>query len=153
MCCGKGLEKYEGKVDRLDAWVWVLLVVGALWALQIAGTHVQMSHYRGVLGGITREGGKGWVGAGNAKARFGKGVILILVTDENDVVRRALRMRGMTVFARFREAPELVGMSLDELRDGEREGPYERATMLAAKRAVEQIDTIKSEKARAATMS
>ena len=137
----------------MDTWIWVLLALGVVWVLQIVGTHVQMSHYRSVLGGITREGGKGYVGAGNAKARFGKGVILILVTDENDVVRRALRMRGMTVFARFREAPELVGMSLDELRDGEREGPYERATMLAAKRAVEQIDTIKSEKARATTMN
>lgn len=137
----------------MDTWVWVLLALGVVWGLQIVGTHVQMSHYRKVLSGITREGGKGYVGAGNAKARFGKGVILLLVTDENDVVRRALRMRGMTVFARFREAPELVGMSLDELRDGEREGPYERATMLAAKRAVEQIDTIKSEKARAASMS
>ena len=133
--------------------MWVLLALGVVWVLQIVGTHVQMSHYRKVLSGITREGGKGYVGAGNAKARFGKGVIVILVTDENDVVRRALRMRGMTVFARFREAPELVGMSLDELRDGEREGPYEQATILAAKRAVEQIDTIKSEKARAATMS
>ena len=137
----------------MDTWIWVLLALGVVWVLQIVGTHVQMSHYRKVLSGITREGGKGYVGAGNAKARFGKGVILLLVTDENDVVRRALRMRGMTVFARFREAPDLVGLSLDDLRDDDREGPYERATMLAAKRAVEQIDTIKSEKARAATMS
>ena len=138
----------------LDTWIWVLLGLGALWALQMVGTHIQMSHYRSVLGGITREGGKGYVGAGNAKARFGKGVIVILVCDEDDVVRRALRMRGMTVFARFQEAPELVGMSLDELRDtDEREGPYEKATMLAARRAVEQIDRIKSEKAGATTMS
>ena len=34
------------------------MAVGALWALQMVGTHVQMSHYRSVLGGITREGGK-----------------------------------------------------------------------------------------------
>lgn len=130
----------------------VLLALGVLWALQIAGTHVQMSHYRKVLSGITREGGKGYVGAGNAKARLGKGVIAILVTDEDDVVRRALRMRGMTVFARFEEASDLVGLSLDELRD-EREGPYEKATMLAVRRAVEQIDRIKAEKAGVAAMS
>ncbi len=138
----------------MDTWVWVLLGLGVLWALQIVGTHIQMSHYRSVLGGITREGGKGYVGAGNAKARFGKGVILILVADEDGVVRRALRMRGATVFARFEEAPGLVGLSLDELRDAdEREGPYEKATMLAVRRAVEQIDRIKSEKAGVATMS
>jgi len=119
----------------------------------MVGTHVQMSHYRSVLGGITREGGKGYVGAGNAKARFGKGVILILVSDENDVVKRALRMRGMTVFARFEEAPDLVGMSLDELGEEGREGPYEKATMLAARRAAEQIHRIQSERAGVAAMS
>jgi glucitol operon activator protein len=135
-------------------WIGYLILVLALaWALQIVGTYFQVRHYREVLGRVTREGNEGYVGVGNAKARFGKGVILILVCDEDDVVRRALRMRGMTVFARFREAPELVGLSLDELRDGEREGPYEKATMLAAKRAVEQIDLIKSEKAGATTVS
>src|SRR4028119_1634930 len=146
-------EDHGGKVDQLDAWVWVLLVVGALWALQIAGTHVQVSHYRGVLGGITREGGKGYVGAGNAKARLGKGVILIMVSDEDGVVKRALRMRGMTVFARFEEAPDLVGMTLDELREEEREGPYEKATMLAARRAVEQMDRARAGRAGGAAMS
>ena len=124
-----------------------------MWLLQMVGTHVQMSHYRSVLGGITREGGKGYVGAGNAKARFGKGVILILVSDEDDIVRRALRMRGMTVFARFEEALDLIGLPLDDLREEGREGPYEKATMLAARRAVEQIDLIQSEKAKVATMS
>ncbi len=140
-------------MDQLDSWVWVLLAVVVLWGLQIAGTHVQMSHYRGVLGGITREGGKGYVGAGNARARFGKGAILILVSGEDGVVKRALRMRGMTVFARFHEAPDLVGLSLEELRDEGREGPYEKATMLAARRAVEQIDRIRSERAGVAAMN
>lgn len=132
---------------QLSTWVWVLLALGVVWVLQMVGTHVQMSHYRSVLGGITREGGKGYVGAGNAKARFGKGVVLILVCDEDGVIKRALRMRGMTVFARFGEAHDLLGMSLDDLRIEKREGPYEKATMLAARRAVEQIERIKVEKA------
>ena len=133
--------------------MWVLLVVGVLWVSQIVGTHVQMSHYRSVLGGITREGGRGYVGAGNAKARLGKGVILILVAGEDGIVKRALRMRGMTVFARFQEAPDLAGLSLDELREEGREGPYEKETMLAARRAVEQIARVQSEKAGAAAMN
>jgi len=135
-------------------WIgYLILVLALVWALQIVGTYFQMRHYREVLGGITREGGEGYVGVGNAKARFGKGVILILVAGEDDVVKRALRMRGMTIFARFQEAPELVGIGLDRLRDEEREGPYEKGTMLAARRAVEQIDRIKQEKARSAAMS
>jgi len=133
-------------------WIgYLILALALVWILQIIGTYFQMRHYREVLGGITRDSNEGYAGVGNAKARFGKGVILILVVDRNDTVIRALRMRGMTVFARFQEAPDLVGMKLDELRGGE--GPYEAATMRAARLAVEQIDRIKSEKAGATTMS
>lgn len=132
-------------------WAGLILVLALLWAVQIVGTYFQMRHYREVLGGITREESEGYVGVGNAKARLGKGVILILVSSEGGVVRRALRMRGMTVFARFKEAPNLTGHSLDGLRaaerEGDTEGPYERATMLAVRRAVEQIDRIRAEKA------
>ncbi len=136
------------------SWIaYAILILAVAWALQIVGTYFQMRHYREVLGAITREGGEGFVGVGNAKATFGKGVILMLVADENDVVKRALRMRGMTVFARFEEAPDLLGMTLDELREEGREGPYERETMLAARRAVEQIDRIQSEKAGVAAMN
>ena len=135
-------------------WIgYLILVLALVWALQIVGTYFQMRHYREVLGGITREGGDGYVGVGNAKARFGKGVILILVAGEDGVVRRAVRMRGMTIFARFQEAPEFIGMGLDELRNEEREGPFEKSTMLAARRAVEQIDRIKQEQARSTAMS
>jgi glucitol operon activator protein len=129
------------------SWIaYVILLLALAWILQIIGTYFQMRHYREVLSGITREGSEGFVGVGNAKATFGKGVILILVSDGNDVVRRALRMRGMTIFARFKEAPDLAGMSLDELRAEGREEPYDKSTMLAARRAIEQIDRIKQEK-------
>lgn len=127
----------------------LILLLACLWLLQMVGTYFQMRHYREVLSGVTRAGGRGYVGVGNAKARFGKGVILILVSGEDDVVRKALRMRGATVFARFEEAPDLLGMGLDELREKGREGPYEKATMQAARRAIEQIDRIKEEKAAA----
>ncbi len=124
----------------------LLLVVGLLWLSQIVGTYFQMEHYRKVLGGIRQAGGEGFVGVGNAKARLGKGVILILVVGENGLVKQALRMRGMTVFARFKEAPDLLGKRLDDLRNEDIEGPYEKGTMLAVKRAVEQIDRIMGEK-------
>jgi len=131
------------------SWIaYAILILAVAWALQIVGTYFQMRHYREVLGAITREGGEGFVGVGNAKATFGKGVILILVADGNDVVNRALRMRGMTIFARFKEAQDLVGMRLKELRVGDREEPYDKSTLLAARRAVEQIDRIKQEKER-----
>ena len=79
-------------------WLTYLLLFLAIgWLLQIAGTYFQMEHYRKVLGGIREEGREGYVGVGNAKARFGKGVILILVVGEDGIVREALSMRGMSL--------------------------------------------------------
>ena len=127
-------------------WSLLLLVVAILWLAQIAGTYYQVRHYRKVLSRITQEGGEGYVGVGNAKARFGKGVILILVVAEDGRVREALKMRGATVFARFREASELLGLHIDELRDKKWGERNEKGTALAARRAVEQIDRIKKEK-------
>ena len=132
------------------SWIaYVILLLAIAWILQIVGTYFQMRHYREVLGRVTREGNEGFVGVGNAKPTFGKGAILIIVADGNDVVRQALRMRGMTIFARFKDVHDLVGMSLEELRVEGREEPYDKGTMLAARRAVEQIDRIKQEKERA----
>ncbi len=124
----------------------MLLLLGCLWVLQVIGTYFQMSHYQKVLGGITAEGSEGYVGVGNAKSRFGKGVILILVVGRDAVVKRAFKMRGRTVFARFEEAKALVGLEVEELRDEGREGLEDPATMVAARRAVEQVDRIKAEK-------
>ncbi len=129
----------------------LLLLLAILWLAQIVGTYFQMEHYRKVLGQIRTGGGDGYIGVGNAKARFGKGVILILVVSKDDRITRALRMRGMTVFARFKEAPELVGLGLEELRDEEREEPYDQSTMLAVRRAIEQVDRVKEGKAETTT--
>jgi len=130
----------------LGFWAGAILIVAILWLLQAVGTWYQMRHYGKVLGGVTREGKEGFVGVGNSKARLGKGVVLILVTGTDEVVRRALRMQGRTVFARFEEAPDFVGMSLAELRREDRDGPYDAGTMRAARRAVEQIDQIRTER-------
>lgn len=123
-----------------------ILVLAVLWILQIVGTWYQMRHYGSVLRGITESSTEGYVGVGNAKASLGKGVILILVVGEDGTVTDARRMRGRTILARFEKTPDLVGMHVDELRLPEREGPYDAGTMLAARRAVEQVDRIKQER-------
>lgn len=130
----------------MSVWFVVIPILAVLWLLQSVGTYFQMRHYRKVLGGVVGEGGEGFIGVGNAKGRFGKGVILILVSDLDGDVTSALRMRGMTVFARFDEAPDLIGMNIEALKKKDLEEPYEKATMLAAMRSVEQIERIIEEK-------
>lgn len=128
----------------MGLWTTLLLVFGIVWLSQIVGTYFQMRHYQGVLAGIKRGDDGGYIGVGNAKARLGRGVILILVTGEDGMTRRALKMQGATVFARFKEAPEFVGLRAEGLCEEGEEGV--KGPALAARRAAEQIQRIRSEK-------
>jgi glucitol operon activator protein len=113
---------------------YLLLAFGVLWATQIAGTWLQTRHYRRVLGHITRTQNDGYVGVGNARSTYGKGVILILVAERDGTVREAHAMRGRTVFARFRPASDLVGLRADALTDAEEGAAALEGGMLAAAR-------------------
>ena len=101
------------------SWQWALLAIGLLWGVQIFGTALQMRHYRKVLGAVTTQWNDGFVGTGAAPARFGRGVIAILVADADLQVREAFVMQGRTVFAKFRRLPDLAGHTLAELRRGD----------------------------------
>jgi glucitol operon activator protein len=46
---------------------------------------------------------------GRAKGRLRGAVVLLVVDRRQDLVTRALAMEGASVFARFRERPELLG--------------------------------------------
>ena len=133
----------------MKLWQTALIALGAVWCLQIAGTWLQMRHYRRVMGGIARDWADGFVGAGNAKGTLGKGVILLLVTDSQLVVRRAFLMEGRSVFAKFRPFPAWDGRMLADLRaDAAAAGGKGRAQALA--QAIAQIERAHEAKAKAA---
>ena len=97
--------------------LWQIALIGlvAAWALQALGTYAQMRHYSSVMGDASGAWPDGFLGAGNARSRFGAGVILLLVVSPDRIVRRLLIMRGRSVFARFRPVPEMEGRPLDGL--------------------------------------
>ena len=99
-------------------WQYGMLILGVLWGIQVLGTMLQMRHYRSVLNEVTTRWRDGYVGTGAAHASLGRGAIAILATDRDKCVREAFVMQGRTVFAKFRRLPDLVGRSLDEVRQG-----------------------------------
>jgi glucitol operon activator protein len=123
-------------------WQYGLLAFAVLWGLQIAGTAIQMKHYRTTLAAITERWRDGFVGSGSARARFGAGAIAIVVAAPDGSVRQVLLMRGRTVFAKFRKLPELEGVPLDRLRDGTALSADGTRAAGAIRAAVEQIDRI-----------
>ena len=84
------------------SWKTGLLLFAICWALQIAGTMLQMRHYRRGLGALEARWTDGYIGSGSARARFGRGAIMILVVSPAGIVRDALLMQGLTVWAKFK---------------------------------------------------
>ena len=93
-------------------WKTGLLLFAICWALQIAGTALQMRHYRRVLGALEARWTDGYIGSGSARARFGRGAIMILVVSPAGIVRDALLMQGRTVWAKFKPMPGLIGLDI-----------------------------------------
>ena len=122
-------------------WQWAILALAVVWGLQSFGTWLQMRHYTDVMKGISNRYSQGYVGAGNAKGRLGKGVIVLLVVDEAMKIERFLQMSGRSVFAKFVRMPHYEGHHLQEL-SGESQllKEAEPGVALAVARAIEQID-------------
>ncbi|WP_173931888.1 transcriptional regulator GutM [Chelativorans sp. Marseille-P2723] len=128
-------------------WQWAILALAVVWGLQSFGTWLQMRHYTDVMKGISNRYKQGYVGAGNAKGRLGKGVIVLVVVDEALRIERFLQMSGRSVLAKFVRMPHYEGQSLDDLR-GESQilKEAEPGVALAVARAVEQIDKARGQK-------
>lgn len=133
-------------------WQIALIALAVVWVLQAVGTWVQMRHYRQVMGGVAERWSDGFVGAGNARGSWGKGVIAVLVVDGADVVRQLLVMEGRSVLAKFRPMPQFDGRSLDALRAPETLAALGKAHAQAIGRAIEQIDRARGRAAETAAL-
>jgi glucitol operon activator protein len=134
-------------------WEHGLLLFGLCWALQIAGTALQMRHYRKVLGGLTTRWGDGFIGSGSARARFGRGALTILVVAPSGIVREALVMQGRTVWAKFKPMPALAGIDIEAVRNGAAFTPRDARLAEAFRHSVEQIDRIAEGRMQSAAVS
>ena len=127
----------------VQLWQIALIVLVVAWGLQALGTFAQMRHYRDMMGTIQRQWSDGYLGAGNARGAFGKGVILLLVIGPDLRVRRLMLMEGRSVLATFKALAEFEGRTLDELRSGTAFGHNQKGHEAALAQAIAQIDNAK----------
>ena len=125
-------------------WRTLLIAFGVLWAVQVAGTALQMRHYRRFIGVLVTRWSDGSIGSGNARARFGRGVIAVLVVSPAGLVRQAFAMQGLTIWAKFKPLPALEGSELAAIRSGRAFSDTERRLAEAFRRAADQIDATAS---------
>lgn len=59
----------------------------------------------------------GKVAIGRSSPKIGRGSIVLLGLNDNGVIREALKMHGLSTFARFKPMPEVEGMHIEALLD------------------------------------
>ena len=114
--------------------IFVLLVV--MWILQFGLTYLQMRKYTARLK-IIRQDGLTAVGLSGSKYKgrtYG-----VLTVDKNNKIIHAEKMSGWTNFSNLRPVPDLVGMTLEQILDEEKELPISKKLHLAFRNAANDL--------------
>ena len=101
-----------------------------LWFLQLYGTAKQGQHFMRQVSRL-RALGETAIGA-SSMDRLKRRTYVCLASDETDRVTGAITLDGVTVFARARDVPELVGLELETLARSEAEDRLTRGAAMAA---------------------
>ena len=83
-----------------------------LMCLQVFGTHMQVKRYKAA---VRRLHALGAVGIGSQRKTFGAGEVVLLAAKADGVILAAERMRGMTIWAKFKPVPEMVGDTIQNI--------------------------------------
>lgn len=87
----------------------ILAIIFGLWILQGILSVFQVKNYRKA---VRRLSSKGRLLTARQKGKLGEGIIMIFAIDTNGLVLEAEQMRGITVFAKFRPIPGVIGKSI-----------------------------------------
>ncbi|MFZ4450374.1 transcriptional regulator GutM [Salibacterium aidingense] len=94
-------------------WGTFFILFAAIWGLQFVLTHLQVKHYHAKIKELNRKQA-GYLGTGYFKKKFGNGAVMLVVCNEDREITEAKVMKGLTVFARFRDVKQLTGLTLEE---------------------------------------
>ena len=92
----------------------LLFIALLLYILQGILTYFQMKNYRNTVSVLRM---KGILGIGTKKKKLGVGSIVILVSDESGKILEGQLMRGISVWARFKQLKNINGTKIKELKE------------------------------------
>ena len=84
-----------------------------LMIIQAVGTHLQVKKYRKAVSKLHKLGN---LGVGAKRGRLGGGNIVIIACKGDGIITGAEEMKGMTIFAGFKEMPEFIGRTIYDLK-------------------------------------
>ncbi len=84
-----------------------------LMVIQAIGTHLQVRKYRKSVSRLHKLGN---IGVGAKRGKLGGGNIVIISCKGDGTITGAEEMKGMTIFAGFKEIPNIVGKNIYDLK-------------------------------------
>ncbi|MUK87628.1 transcriptional regulator [Ornithinibacillus sp. L9] len=118
-------------------WGNFILIFALIWGLQFLMTQLQVKHYRSHIREFTKRE-SGYLGTGYYKKTLGTGALVLLVCDEQLQIVEAKVMKGITVFARFKDRRELIGKNLLESKNSEFLSNKEKNALYGAIQMIEK---------------
>jgi DNA-binding transcriptional regulator of glucitol operon len=94
---------------------WVFLLIGVLWAVQLALAYLQAKRFMARARALRRQGR---VSIGASPRRIRGRAFVVVAVGPDDRVTAAEALQGITVFANARPVPALVGLPAVELAAG-----------------------------------
>ena len=94
---------------------WVFLLIGVLWAVQLALAYLQARRFMARARALRRQGR---VSIGASPRRIRGRAFVVVAVGPDDRVTAAKALQGVTVFANARPVPALVGLPAGELAAG-----------------------------------
>lgn len=94
----------------LSDFLGVLLI---LMIIQVFGTHLQVKKYRKAVHKLHKLGN---IGVGAKRGKLGGGSVVIIACKGDGTITGAEEMKGMTIFAGFKEMPDVIGRTIYDLK-------------------------------------
>ena len=95
---------------NLSDFLGVLVI---LMIMQVIGTHLQVKKYRKAVSKLHKLGN---LGVGAKRGKLGGGNIVIISCKGDGTITGGEEMKGMTIFAGFKEIPGIVGKNIYGLK-------------------------------------
>jgi glucitol operon activator protein len=120
-----------------------LLLLFLFWTLQVAGSWFQWTHYRKAMKDASTQWSDGFLGVGQAKARFAAGAVAMLAVAPDGRVRELRTMKGISVFARFEPDASVRNWTLGELAAHYAPGARDTTAAKAIRQAITQVEEVR----------
>lgn len=121
-----------------------LALLFVFWVLQSAGAWVQWRHYQQSVAGNRENWKNGYLGVGKSRRKFGFGAVAMVVVSPELRVKKLQVMKGMSIFARFKDVAAYEGMTLDALETVLKSKKPNDQTAKAIYHAIQRINEVRN---------